>query len=345
MLQQTTVAAVIPYYESFLRRFPRLESLAAATEEEVLASWAGLGYYGRARRLQQACRQVVTSHGGRFPRRYEDLLTLSGVGPYTAGALASIAFQQPQPVLDGNVVRVLSRLLGLRGAGGARRRYLREVAGRLVAGPRPGDLNQALMDLGATICRPTRPQCAGCPLSRSCVGRRSGQPELYPGRAARPETRTAEGVALIIHDSRNRILLVRRPTGSLMAGLWDLPGLDGLESDPIAPHPSRVRARAAAQLGRGVRLGPRLAVVRHAILNRRIEMSVRAGRFAPGTGRRPPRPDVRAVHPGREPIPALTAACRKCLAAVGLLPAQVGSPRNHGDRMRHLPGGARGGQS
>jgi A/G-specific adenine glycosylase len=344
MLQQTTVAAVIPYYESFLRRFPSLEALAAASEEDVLASWAGLGYYARARRLQQACREVLSRHGGRFPGRYDELMGLPGVGPYTAGAVASIAFRQPEPVLDGNVQRVLSRLLGRCGMGSAQRRQLLEVARRLVHGVRPGDLNQSLMELGATVCTPRQPRCNACPVARSCAGRRSGRPEDYPGTASRPAPEQRRGVALVVRDARGRVHLVRRPPGPLLPGLWELPGLSGFEADALDPHPSRVRARVAAQLGREVRLGAELARVHHTVLNRRVELRVREARFAPGTSRRPSRPDVQAVHPGRDPLPALSAACRKSLTAVGLLSSPIGSPRIDGDRMRHSPGGDGGGQ-
>jgi A/G-specific adenine glycosylase len=227
MLQQTRAAAVIPYYERFLARFPDVESLAGAEPDELLGAWAGLGYYSRARNLQRAARAVVEEHGGRLPASAAALRALPGIGPYTAGALASIAFDQPEPIVDGNVARLLARVLGIReDVRGARgRRRLWEAAARLARGPSPGDLNQALMELGATVCTPRAPRCGACPIGRACAARSSGDPEALPVRSARRAPRAVEAVAALVLR-RGRALAVRRPPCGLLGGLWELPGGD-----------------------------------------------------------------------------------------------------------------------
>jgi A/G-specific adenine glycosylase len=225
MLQQTRAQAVVPYYERFLARFPDVGELAGADSEEVLRAWAGLGYYARARNLQRAARAIVDEHGGRLPASAAALRALPGIGPYTAGAVASIAFDRPEPVVDGNVARVLSRLLGIRDdVRGARgRRRLWAAAAALARGPSPGELNQALMELGATVCTPRRPRCTACPVARRCAARRDGDPEALPARPARRAPRAVEAVAALVLR-RGRALAVRRPPRGLLGGLWELPG-------------------------------------------------------------------------------------------------------------------------
>jgi A/G-specific adenine glycosylase len=227
MLQQTRVDTVIPYWERFLARFPDVERLAAAEPDEVLGAWAGLGYYSRARNLHRAAKLVVERHGGRLPDTAEGLRTLPGIGRYTSGALASIAFDRPEPVVDGNVARVLVRLHAIREspkAPAVAARLWREAA-RLVRGESPGDLNQALMELGATVCTPRAPRCSECPLRRRCAARRAGDPEALPRRARKADPRAVEAVAVLLLR-RGRALAVRRPPRGLLGGLWELPGGD-----------------------------------------------------------------------------------------------------------------------
>ena len=171
MLQQTTVAAVTPKYEAFLKAFPDVRALARAPEDAVLKRWAGLGYYSRARNLRRAAREIVEKHGGQFPSNFDDVLALPGVGRYTAGAILSIAFSQPHPVVDGNVIRVYARLFGLRGRA-KDPAFVKEIWARaapLVPKSAPGDWNQALMELGATVCTPESPSCGACPVAKDCV--------------------------------------------------------------------------------------------------------------------------------------------------------------------------------
>ncbi|MGH7289297.1 MAG: A/G-specific adenine glycosylase, partial [Myxococcota bacterium] len=182
MLQQTRVETVIPYYERFLERFPSVQALADAEPDELMKSWAGLGYYSRARNLKAAAHKVVEEHGGRVPDDLEALRELPGVGRYTAGALASIAFDRPAPIVDGNVARVLARLLDLdfdvKSPAGQRRLW--DEAAALADGPSPGDLNQALMELGALVCTPRAPRCPLCPLREDCRGLAAGRAEALP---------------------------------------------------------------------------------------------------------------------------------------------------------------------
>src|SRR5216684_5503580 len=182
MLQQTRVAAAIPYYERFLKRFPDIHALASAPEEEVLCLWSGLGYYSRARNLQKAAQQIVAKHGGQFPTRLDEALALPGIGNYTAAAILSIAFGEKLAVLDGNVARVLARLGAIRGDLRESRRWqeLQETAERLLEPKSPCDWNQAMMELGATLCTPKSPQCLLCPVAQACEGRRLGLAESLP---------------------------------------------------------------------------------------------------------------------------------------------------------------------
>jgi len=222
MLQQTRVAAVVPYYERFLERFPNVEALAGASESDLLAVWSGLGYYRRARNLQKAARQIVAA--GEFPRQLEKIRELPGVGEYTAAAIASIAFDQPHAAVDGNVLRVLARLTdddGDIGANGTRRR-LAELAAKLAARDAPGEFNQALMELGATVCVPRRPNCPSCPWGVFCAGRKSGRQEQLP--VSRKQVSVRFERTLLAVRKNGKILLWRRPEDSTrLAGFWELP--------------------------------------------------------------------------------------------------------------------------
>jgi A/G-specific adenine glycosylase len=214
MLQQTRVAAVMDHYQRFLRRFPTVEKLASARESSVLAAWSGLGYYRRARMLHAAAKKIVKQQGGKFPESAEDLRKLPGIGRYTAAAVASIAFDQPAAVVDGNVERVLRRVQGENLAG----EELWRAAGELLDRRRPGDFNQAMMELGATLCLPRQPQCLLCPVSGLCATR---------GELHRPGNRSCQikreiHYALACRDGA--IFMVKRPkTATLMPGMWELP--------------------------------------------------------------------------------------------------------------------------
>lgn len=225
MLQRTRVEAVIPYFERFLERFPSAAALAAAPEEEVLTMWSGLGYYSRARNLRQAARMVAER--GSFPETYEEILALPGVGEYTAAAVASIAFGLPHAVLDGNVMRVMSRVTCDFGDIGslATRNRLRDAAQRCLPPGEAGDTNQALMELGATLCLPRDPHCLLCPLAAHCRARAEGVQNELPTKLRRPATVAVETTLLLIEEG-DRVLMRQSASGGRMAGFWELPEAD-----------------------------------------------------------------------------------------------------------------------
>jgi A/G-specific adenine glycosylase len=287
MLQQTRVEAVLPYYDRFLGRFPSVDALALAPLDEVLALWSGLGYYRRARQLHAAARRIVDA--GEFPRTIERLLELPGVGAYTAAAVASIAFGAAVPVLDGNVERVMARQLALaqdpkRAASRAR---LLDAAAALLDPARPGDSNQALMELGATLCLPRQPRCQLCPLLPGCGAAAEGRPELYPPPRRRRRTEVRQWLVAVVASSGDpdRVLLFRRPRNhvhatlrtsppkererQLLAGTWELPWLE--VRDGQEPPPGH---GLAEKYGGDWRLGPALAAVRHGITYRDLRVTV-----------------------------------------------------------------------
>ena len=228
MLQQTTVTATIPYYERFLTRFPTIEMLAAAPLEDVLAAWAGLGYYARARNLH-ACARAVVAAGG-FPRDLAGLRALPGIGDYTAAAVGAIAFGVPAVPVDGNVERVVARLFAVTAELPRAKPLLREYAARLgndaAARERPSDFAQALFDLGATTCTPTAPACALCPWMAECAGRQAGIARDLPRKAAKQPRPQRHGVHFWLTDTGGNVLLRRRPTEGLLGGMTELPGTD-----------------------------------------------------------------------------------------------------------------------
>jgi A/G-specific adenine glycosylase len=223
MLQQTRAAAAIPYYEQFLRRFPTVEALAGAPESEVLAAWSGLGYYSRARNVRKAAQSIVEAGG--FPREFEGIRKMPGVGPYTAAAVASIAFGLPHAVLDGNVLRVIARMTGDAGdiGSGVTRKRFQEVADQLLDRKRPGEFNQAIMELGATVCLPKQPLCLTCPVAIDCDARAQGLQNTLPVKL-RKATAIEEGVTVVIVARGRKVLMRQRPQESRrLAGFWELP--------------------------------------------------------------------------------------------------------------------------
>jgi A/G-specific adenine glycosylase len=238
MLQQTRVAAVIPYYERFLQRFPDVHALAAAPQEEVLRLWSGLGYYSRARNLQKAAQQIVAKHGGQFPSGFEDALALAGIGNYTAPAILSIAFGENQAVLDGNVARVLARLGAIRGdlRESTRWQKLQETADCLLDAESPGDWNQAMMELGATLCTPRSPQCLLCPVAQFCQARKLGIAESFPEKRKKRATVEVTLAAAVFVDGKGQTFLLPPPKNTkekasadhvptLVSKMWHFPTL------------------------------------------------------------------------------------------------------------------------
>jgi A/G-specific adenine glycosylase len=269
MLQQTRVETVVGYWERFLARFPTVEALAAAAEDDVLAAWSGLGYYRRARALRAAAQAMVERHAGRFPDELEAARALPGVGPYTAGAVLSIAFDRPAALVDGNVVRVFARWLGCDLEYAAATRWAWARAEELV--PRDGgagEWNQALMELGATVCTPREPRCAECPLQDVCVARAEGRQLELPRAKPRKSRVDVELEALFVARGAE-VLLERRPSGGRMADLWQLPTLQ------LSPEPERASLFPPRYTLASLAADDEpLAVLRHSITHHRIVLRV-----------------------------------------------------------------------
>lgn len=233
MLQQTRVETVVPYFQRWMERFADVAAVAAASREEVLKAWEGLGYYGRARNLHRAARDMVARHGGQVPAHLAELLALPGIGRYTAGAIASIAHGQPAPIVDGNVGRVLGRLFAMRTPIRSPRgqSFLWAAATALVNRGPPRAVNEGLMELGALVCLPRTPQCiagngTACPLRSHCAARDSGDPERYPPPLPRKQRPVRKGAMILLGDARGRMLLRKRPPDGLWGGLWEPPWLE-----------------------------------------------------------------------------------------------------------------------
>ncbi len=266
MLQQTTVATVRGYYERFLGRWPRVADLAAAEDSEVMAEWAGLGYYARARNLLKCARAVVRDHAGQFPTSREGLLALPGIGPYTASAVAAIAYDEPATVVDGNVERVMARLFAVEAPMPAVKPELVRLAEGLTPRYRPGDYAQAVMDLGATICTPRSPACGICPWHEGCLARMQGIAAALPRRAPKSAKPLRRG-QIWIACRGNALILERRPERGLLGGMWGFPG-DGWDgAGGTAP------AVAEWQV---------LGEVRHTFTHFDLYLSVAIARLEPG---------------------------------------------------------------
>lgn len=235
MLQQTTVAAVTAYWQRFLARWPTVGDLAAALDGDVMGEWAGLGYYARARNLLKCARVVVAEHGGAFPDRYDELLRLPGIGPYTAAAIAAIAFDRCETVMDGNVERVMARLYDIHTPLPAAKPELKVRAAALTPTQRPGDYAQAVMDLGATICTPKSPTCGMCPLVKCCVARQTGTAEILPKKTAKKPKPTRYGTVYLARRNDGAWLLERRPDKGLLGGMLGWPGGDWGDDPADAP--------------------------------------------------------------------------------------------------------------
>jgi A/G-specific adenine glycosylase len=267
MLQQTRVDTVVPYYERFLASFPTLEALAHADEDAVLSHWSGLGYYRRARLLHAGVREVVSRYGGEVPEDAETRRALPGIGRYTAGAIGSIAFDKPEPVVDGNVTRVLARLFRIDetvGTAAMTKRLWRE-AGRLVPGERPGDFNQALMELGATVCTPKQPLCKACPLARECGAHAHGEVDTLPVTKARKTPRVVQLSAVVATSGRGsarKVWLVKGDE-ALFGGLWGVPMVEGEPREALRAAGVRARLRAEP-----------IGEVDHVLTHRRLSIDV-----------------------------------------------------------------------
>jgi A/G-specific adenine glycosylase len=270
MLQQTRVETVIPYYKSWVKVFPTLDSLASATQQEVLAEWEGLGYYSRARNLHHAAQDVKVKYGGDLPREVNQLCQLPGIGRSTAGAIASIAFGKDEPVLDSNIRRVLARLFDVqepsRSASGEKQLW--ELAEAHIPPGKAGDYNQALMDLGALVCTPQHPRCEDCPLNTICMAYASGVQEERPIRLSKP-TIPHHVVSAAIIQKDQRVLIAQRPPDGLLGGMWEFPGGKVKAGEDLT---AGLKREICEELGVKILVGPPFGVYHHAYTHFRITL-------------------------------------------------------------------------
>jgi A/G-specific adenine glycosylase len=270
MLQQTRVLTVIPYYRRFFEKFPRIEDLAQASLSEVLHLWAGLGYYSRARNLKKTAEIIFRDYAGSFPTQHEKILALPGIGRYTAGAIASIAFGQAYPLVDGNVARVFLRLMGWEDeSSGIRTKRLWALAVELLPDISPGDFNEALMELGATICLPRLPRCSLCPWKLPCLARRRHRQECIPAPTKRPLPHAVR-MAVFVVTRRKSVLLFHRQEDKWLQGFWDFPQMEYDTNRPIL----QIAAKMSRRLGVPLEFPKKLGTVQHTITRHRITYSV-----------------------------------------------------------------------
>ena len=283
MLQQTQVATVVPYFERFVRRYPTVQKLAAARLDSVLKLWQGLGYYSRARNLHKAARVIVNEHDGVFPDTFDALVALPGIGRYTAGAIASIAFGQCAAVLDGNVMRVLCRLYRLpdNPKTPAAQKHLWQLAETLVPKKRPGDFNQSLMELGATVCTPKNPDCEHCPANKLCLALAHNEQALLPKMPkAAPTPHYTVAVGLVFKDGK--LLIDKRKPNGMLGGMWELPGGKKRKDETLK---ETVVREIKEEVGVDVIVGKRLCIVKHAYSHFRITLHAYRCDYTAGTAK------------------------------------------------------------
>lgn len=298
MLQQTRAETVVPYYLRFLQRFPDLPTLAKAPLEEVLKAWEGLGYYARARNLHAAARRLVEENDGRLPSTFEGLIALPGFGPYTAGAVASIAFGEAVPAVDGNARRVLCRLFAVEGdtRRASVRRRLEDLARRLLPPDRPGPFNEALMELGATVCLPRSPHCDRCPVSDRCQAHQIGRETAYPSHAPRRTVPHYHVTAGVLVQEDGRVLVTRRPEKGFLGGLWEFPGG---KQEPGETLTECLTRELREELGIEVEVGEHIISLDHAYTHFRVTLHAFRCRLRDGQPRCLQCADLRWVVPGR----------------------------------------------
>ena len=284
MLQQTRVDQATPYFNRFMQRFPSLKSLASASQEEVLKMWEGLGYYSRARNLHTAAKIICTEHAGRFPCSAEDIIKLPGIGGYTAAAIGSLAFNLDMAVLDGNVIRVLSRLFayGKDTRTTAAKKELQQLADDLLVKGRAGDFNESMMELGATVCTPRNPDCPACPLACCCQGKAAGNPMEFPVKAPKKKMPHIVVGAAVVQNRKGEILVAQRLQDAMLGGLWEFPGGKQEKDETIGECIVR---ELKEELGINVEIGDFLVTVKHAYSHFTMDLHAYFARIKSGRPR------------------------------------------------------------
>jgi A/G-specific adenine glycosylase len=282
MLQQTRVDQAMPFYLKFIASFPTVADLAAADQHEVLMLWEGLGYYSRGRNLHKAAKVIVDAHNGYIPESYNELIALPGVGPYTAAAVASIAFGAPHAVVDGNVIRVLSRFSGIEDdiRNQSTKTAIQHIADDLLDPANPGEFNQAVMELGSLVCTPTNPKCDACPLSTWCIAHKLAQTEIIPYKSPKPKVPHHQIVVAVISNAHGQLLIARRPENVMLGGLWEFPGgkVDDGETNEQALH-----REIEEELGIRIAIRKELMQLKHAYSHFKITMHAYICDYIDGT--------------------------------------------------------------
>ena len=332
MLQQTTVATVRGYFERFIAALPTVEALAAADEDAVLRLWEGLGYYRRARQLHRAAKIVVAEHQGRFPSNAEQVRRLPGIGRYTAGAILSIAFDAPEPILEANTIRLLSRLLAYAGDthSTAGQRLLWNAAQTLLPARGAGEFNQALMELGSQICRPRDPECLRCPLMAQCPTFRDRLQEKIPAARRKPRIEAVREAAIVVRR-RGRILLVRRAAHERWAGLWDFPRV-ACDSADISPAAAELAGKVHAATGVRIDALELLTTLRHGVTRFRITLECYTARASGTAARRTPPIEMQWIKPAELADYPLSSTGRKLARFV----SDLAQERHGGRSLRRV---------
>jgi A/G-specific adenine glycosylase len=341
MLVQTTVTAVVPYFERFLRKFPDASALASAAEDDVLKAWEGLGYYRRARQLQAAARQIVREHGGAIPDDVAAVRALPGVGRYIAGAVLSFAFDRPEPIVEANSQRVLARLLAVEGnlQSALTRERIWLAAARLVPAEGAGTFNQALMELGALVCSPREPACLICPLSGLCEARRLGLQDRLPiVNPKPPPLEVTESTAIVVHEGQ--VLIVQRGLGGLWEQFWEFPTIHLDGADPALRSfgsPVDLAEGVERLTGIRVRVGQTMNSFSYTVTNHRVKLLVHLANALSGTPTPGPRlVDARWVDPERLTDRTFSSVGRRVIAWINENPALVAQQRP--DSLESGPG-------
>ncbi len=282
MLQQTRVDQALPYFRRFMELFPDIRSLAEADRQDVLKAWEGLGYYSRARNMHDAAKSIMEKYDGVFPSEMDEIRNLKGVGPYTSAAIGSIAFGHPVGVMDGNVIRVFSRYTGISEdvSSGRVKKEIQELADYFVDPGQPGDFNQALMELGATVCTPKNPGCTACPVSVNCVAYNTAQTDSLPYKAPKKKVPHHQIVAGICRDDEGRLLIALRPEDKMLGGLWEFPGG---KAEPGETLKDALKRELKEELGVQTETGIKLTEIKHAYSHFKITLHAFMCRITKGT--------------------------------------------------------------
>ena len=285
MLQQTRTDQATPYFQRFIKRFPSLRSLATSSQQDVLKVWEGLGYYSRARNLHKAAQLICTEYGGRFPKSYQEMLSLPGIGPYTAAAIASLVYNEKVPVMDGNVIRVVTRYFayGVDSTSSIGKKEIFNRVEQLISSDKPGMFNEALMELGATCCLPRNPSCSICPLKAGCqVVKQGADPHAYPKKPSKAKIPTVEVGAGFIRNKKGEILIAQRKQTSMLGGLWEFPGGKIEVGESVK---ACVKREFKEELGIVVELGEAFTTVEHVYSHFKLRMHVFEGCYKSGKPR------------------------------------------------------------